>query len=200
MKKLFYPALALLMIIAFSCTKTKEDIKVELLNNFMPTTTNSFWTYTDYPQGSVYSQLVTSIDSTFGGKKYRGVANTQAGISWYRKDAGAYYNLLINGNQQIEFLYLKDNVPVGAHWDVSYTNNGNPTKLHYTIAEFDVPKTVYGFIYPHCINVNMKTYIDFGDGDTLMGNSTNLYANGVGLVYVERSYDSKTYLNSYKIN
>ncbi len=200
MKKLLFPFLAILLVISFSCKKTEEEVKVETLNNFFPATTGTFWTYTDYPKGDVYSQQVTNIDSTFNGKKYRGIVNTKSGISWYRKDGNNYYMLYVSGNQQIEHLFLKENTVVGTAWDVKFSINGIENRVRYTIVEYDVPKTVFGNIFMHCIIVQADTYVNNGNGENLMGTALNTYANKVGLAYIERSYEDKTYLNNFKIN
>jgi len=200
MKKLYFLSLSILLITALSCTKKTEDAKVELLNNFQPTTTGSSWTYTDYPEINVYSQFITGIDSTFGGKKYKEVMNTKSGLSWFRKEGSSYYTLNAIGNQKIERLYLKEDMPVGTGWEVKFTYNGFDNRLAYVVTEFDESKIVYGTIYKHCIVVRLDSYIDYGEGDTLVSRVLNTYANNVGLVYVERGDQDKTYLSDFKIN
>lgn len=200
MKNLPFLAMSILLITALSCKKTTEDTKVELLNNFQPMTSGSSWTYTDYPQTNVYSQYITGMDSTFGGKKYREMMNTQSGISWCRKEGGSYYTLYSNGNQKIELLTLKEDVPKGTGWEVDFTANGFNNRLLYVLMEYDVPKIVYGNIYKHCMNVRVESFVDFGSGDSLMSTVYYTYANKVGLIYVERGDQNKTYLSNYKIN
>jgi hypothetical protein len=187
-------------VISFSCKKTEEETKVELLNNFYPNTVGTMWTYTDYPKGDVYSQQVTGIDSTFSGKKYRGMVNTKSGLSWYRKDGNNHYMLYVSGSQQVEHLFLKENTVVGTAWDVKFTVSGIDNRVHYSIAEYDVPKIVFGNIYMHCIVVQVASYVNNGGGETLVGNAFHTYANNIGLVYIERSEQDKTYLNDFKIN
>lgn len=199
MKKLPFLALSILLITAFSCKKTTEEPKVELLNNFQPLTKGSSWTYTDYPNTNVYTQFMTGFDSTFNGKKFKEVMNTESGLSWARKDVGSYYSLHAYGNQKIELLFLKEDVPKGTGWEVSFTYNGFNNRLAYVVDEFDVPKIIYGNIYKHCIDVRLDSYVDFGQGDSLMSRVYYTYANNVGLVYVKRSDQDMTYLSTFKV-
>jgi hypothetical protein len=199
MKKSLLLALPLLLLLAYACTEKTEDKKVELLNNFQPLTSGSSWTYSDYPNVNIYTQYLTGLDSTFDGKKYREMMNTQSGISWYRKSGSSYYHLYSYGNQKIELLYLKDDGVKGTGWEVTYTSNGFDNRLAYVLMAVDVPKLVYGAIYNHCIDVRLNHYVDFGEGGTLVSQEYYTYANNIGLIFVDRGDQDKTYLSNCTI-
>jgi hypothetical protein len=189
-------------LIFFLACKKEEEAKVVLPpTNFQPISAGSVWTYAEYPVTNLYTTYCNGVDSVFNKKVYYEMFTTNSGYTWVRKENGFYYRLVPNSDTVIEFIYLKDNAPVGASWQKSYEIDGFPTTFKYLLLEYDQPRLIYGNVYDHCITIREQVYVDFGTvSDSLMSSRDYTYANDVGLVYTNMGTLGQVYLKSYNIH
>jgi hypothetical protein len=189
--------LAALPLIAADCNKETEPVAPAV--SFMPTTTNSTWTYDTKnvitsASGS-FTLKVIGKDSSISGKTYSVLSNTAGGNEYYAKIGSDYYQYanFAAANQKLELLYLKDNVNAGLSWDqtISITVPGLPTTLTGTltnkIEEKGISYTVGGKTYTNVIRVKSSigpvTIPGVPIPITPVTDINSYYAAGVGRIY-----------------
>lgn len=189
--------LAIIPLFAADCNKEVDPIAPSV--SFLPITTNSTWTYDSKNNitaatGS-FTIKVTGKDSSIAGKTYKVFSNTAGANEYYAKSASDYYqytNFAV-ANQQLELLYLKDNVNAGLSWDqtISITVPGLPTTLTGTltnkIEEKGISYTVGGKTYTNVIRVKSSigpvTIPGVPIPITPVTDINSYYAAGVGRIY-----------------
>lgn len=195
--------LLLFLFLAITVIGCKKDDKEKVYvppSNFQPVTSGCSWTYSEYPNVSVFTVSMTGIIDTISGKKYYQKYNTDEGFSWFRKDKGNYYEMRGFGNDTLELLYLKEDVPAGTTWQISHTLSGFDTRFKYTLLEYDVPKLINGYWFQRCIQTRLETFVDYGGpSDSLVSTYNYIYANDIGLAFIEKSPQELIYITEYKI-
>ncbi|MEP6584400.1 MAG: hypothetical protein ABJA90_09035 [Ginsengibacter sp.] len=147
--------------------------------DYFPTTFNSNWTYSliggtssDSVQYTVINYLPTFIGNTYSTITADLVPPTGVpDSSYYRKPGGDYYQYADYGNyvpfdQPVdgEFVFLKDNVPMGTVWQsptVSGSISGLPFSgyIKMTLLQKAVPVTIGTFNFPDVIKVQYEFFI-----------------------------------------
>lgn len=193
-----YAWLLLLTLPLLAAQCNKETTPTPAATDYQPAKAGSTWTYDtknniNSTSGS-FTLTATSKDSVFNGRTYRVVTNTAGANVYFAKSGSDYYQLAKFDalNQQLELLYLKDNLSVGASWEqnvtISIPGVGNTTvKLTNTVQANDISYTVNGKSYSKVVHVK-----------TVMGNITipglptaitpvtdinTYYAAGIGRIY-----------------
>jgi hypothetical protein len=171
-----------------ACTNDPAEPKAD----FFPTPPSASWRYVNTAIGPSLSE-VWSIDTTtfriekdtvVDGKKYALLAEAgghrKQGI---RKENGNYYCLSFNAyNRQSEYVFLKDNLPVGSSWEV-FSSDGY-YKHVFTIAAKLPEKTIRGKAYRDVIEVQEVESVKTADGEYASpGMIRHCYAKNVGEVY-----------------
>jgi hypothetical protein len=202
-----------------SCTfpVVVTDAAPPLLDDYFPRTVNSNWSYdydddlstpapTDTLLQKVISQTFASSGNTYN--IFMITDDASAGFDtagYYRRSGGDYYLFTEMGNylgldsnsQWMEFIFLKDNQPVGTAWNtnqfvLSQLGLSFTLRIAFTILQKDISVTVNGVTYPNTIIVQEK-YEQFAGGTwndmtPSVGYYKNYYAKGVGLIKWE-SFD-----------
>jgi len=185
-----------LPLLAAQCNK--ETTPAPTMSDFQPAKAGSTWTYDtknniSSATGS-FTLTATSKDSSFNGRTYRVVSSTAGANVYFAKSGSDYYQLANFEalNQQLELLYLKDNLSAGASWEQNVTITipavGSTTvKLTNTVQASNISYTVNGKAYEKVIHIK-----------TVMGNITipglplaitpvtdinTYYAAGIGRIY-----------------
>jgi hypothetical protein len=170
--------------------------------DYFPLTLNSNWTYSlvgGTSSDSVHTAVI-AYSPTFGANSYKTIAaydvpstGSAFDSAYYRKPGGDYYEYAIFSNiipfdQTIEgeFVFLKDNVPVGTTWtspDISGTISNFPVTAYIkmTILEKAVPVTIATFNFPDVIKVKYEYFIT-GDPNVLETDE-RWFAKNVGEIH-----------------
>ena len=145
----------------FSITVTGSILPpVVPVGDYFPTTTNSNWTYELDLFGDTVRYTAKATNSTIMGNTYRNFIADSGGFSdslFYRKGSGLYYEygyidylgVLDTVYNKIDFIFLKDNVPVANTWEsgevtAEYNSVVGKAKVVLTITAKDITKTING--------------------------------------------------------
>jgi hypothetical protein len=173
--------------------------------NYQPLTAGSSWTYrSDFSSfGLGIDTTITVMSaktSTISGKVYQ-QAYSHAPASPSVLDTGYYYvnshdysmlqtiSLTAGGNSieyNFDMLYLKDNLAVGATWNVTTS----ALKLNGKIVEKGISKVVAGKTYTNVIHSNIVVNINYLSTNGFVTGSMNYdmyFAQGIGTVRTEIS-------------
>jgi hypothetical protein len=173
------------------------------LGDYFPITTNSNWSYALDVTGDTVLFTVVPNDVTISGNIYRPFRITSSGSSdslFYRKGAGSYYEFgdidflgaLDSIGGYIDYIFLKDNVPVNSTWETAEVNaksGGVPgrAKLKFTIVGKDIRYTINGTQVDSIIKVQRELQFK-SNGATAFTTVSTLfpyYAKGKGLLLIE---------------
>ena len=180
---------ALLIAIVFftGCSKDDSAGGSTAAADFGPLTANSTWTYQNNP-GSSFTVTATNRDTVALGKTYRVLLNSSGSNLYLGKSGSAYYRFGSIGDlglPAVEELYLKDDQPVNATWQMTqaFTAPGIPlpltANLNYSLKEKGATRMVSGKTFNNVIKVRLDLSI-VGLGS--IGGGDFYYAEGVGLI------------------
>ncbi|MEO7316423.1 MAG: hypothetical protein ABIW47_14635 [Ginsengibacter sp.] len=169
---------------------------VSASNDYYPLTTNTNWTYSDLVIS--LKNKVTGDKKTVNGLEFNIVGTykpptaTTYDTSLVRKLNGNYYGFgnhgaMLNLDEPVygEFIFLKDNVPVGNSWNSDIFNGklaGYPVTFYYkfTILSKGVAEQVGGFDFTDIIKVKQEVFIN----TSLVTTVETWYAKNVGPVLI----------------
>ncbi len=198
--------------------------------DYFPRAIGNTWNYSSSISGisqNLTSEMVNNFTDTSGNNVYElsqsTASNGSAAVTtsgFLYKDGGNYY--AYSNETQIDYgggltatqtaiptyVILKDNVPVGTSWDVSFsqvTSFSDPSfpnvvlniNYVYEIVGVDLTKTVNGVDYSPVIDVKVT------GGDTTSGqviNANYFYALDIGLIKIEENGQDSSNLDSYTLN
>jgi uncharacterized protein YcfL len=180
MKKFF--AISILAVLLASCSDDEQPALVTNNNDYYPNTKGTSWTYsslfldtkiavtgrTKKISGNVYAQLKATFPD-FSGFSL---------ITYLRKEDGNYYYRGEGFNG--DYLFLRDNVPVGTTWTAETITEDGITENDLEIVEVDGTYSVNSFTFNNVIVVKVTSY-DNEDPEVSYA-AYNYYAKGVGLV------------------
>lgn len=203
-----------------TCSFTIDVLATPPLKDYFPRTAGSNWSYERDDNPNLDSLLVRAKPgtTTINGNPFTTFEATNdlvttpfQDIDSYRKSGGEYYNyidlqyrLFFDVSQKVDFIFLKDDQPVGHTWTTatySGTIQGMPLKVRikFTIVQKDVNSnftTSLGtFAYPNTIVVEETYEVDPGtgtfiDGTPLYGIYRDYYARNIGWVLDEHFPDA----------
>jgi hypothetical protein len=173
-----------------------------LSGDYFPTSTGSNWTYTFNLSGDTIRFTADASNTTLAGNTYRNfIALTEDSRDTllYRKSAGLYYEygnidflgVLDTVYNSIEFIFLKDNVPVAGTWEsgevsAEANNMTGTAKLRLTITEKNVTKTIGGVQVDSVIVVKREIMFKPTNGSyTVFSTMFVNYAKNKGLLLIE---------------
>lgn len=128
--------------------------------DYFPTGDSSNWTYElnsrEASSGDTARITVSKTDTTIAGNTYRTfVYSPDENESYFRKGGGLYYEysdlddeaLFDTVNNKVDYIFLKDNVPVGSTWESPEVNATLATlpgkaKIKFTIEGKDIQTTI----------------------------------------------------------
>lgn len=171
-------------------------------SDYFPTTLNSNWTYSYLPGAAEDTIRVMSFNktATINAKTYRYFVNDYGDSSLHVRSGNDYYEAgyfdfyplidpIIDSIGPVEFIFLKDNVPVANSWETAEgvaKENGNlgVAKARFTIMQKDISYTAQGNLFTNVIAVKREVMFK-KNGDpsfTTLAEATSYYAKGVGLI------------------
>lgn len=171
--------------------------------DYFPTTTASNWSYTLDITADTVLFSVLPTNRTISANVYRIFKvddGTQSDSLFYRKGSGLYYeygDIDFLGTfdtvyNDIDYIFLKDNVAVGATWEtpeVTAELNGvqGKAKASFTIIGKNIQKTINGIVVDSVINVKRDMLFKPNGATTFTTASTfnAFYANRKGLLLIE---------------
>jgi hypothetical protein len=126
---------------SFTC-----NVNAGVVLDYFPTTTNSNWSYQNVDASGTIVDTAYAIclanNLSANGNSYRILRNNDGTSGYFRKASGNYYqyedsvrDIFTNPVPGIEFIILKDNVPVNTTWEsavVSGSIMGIPTNIKYS--------------------------------------------------------------------
>jgi hypothetical protein len=195
-----------------TCNFTVEVTTVSTMDYF-PRTASSNWSYqyNDNPNDSLFIRSKNGT-VTLGGNVYNvfeatddAVGTGFADFGNYRKagsdyhtyfDAAGYFGL--DAEQNIDYIFLKDNIAAGAGWQTAAINGaigGTPISIRivFTIEQKDATISVGGVDYPNTIVVVEKYQVfdgaNWADATPFVGYYKSYYARDIGLIKQDHYYE-----------
>jgi hypothetical protein len=176
--------------------------------DYFPTTANSNWSYefNGDPTDTLYRKAISTTKTAIGNTYniFMETDDASQGFDssgYYRKSNGSYYEYIDAGDELgldssvwIEYIFLKDNVPVNTSWTsptINGTIQGSAIILRdkFTILQTGVAVTVQGKSYPNTIVVEQRVEQSAGgiwvDVSAATGTLKIYYAKGVGMIKQE---------------
>lgn len=216
-----------LSLLIISCQPEYNPGPIDPPVTYMPATAGSTWNYeliNNIPPATTTPFILTSTtsDSAINGKSYRVFTNSISANEYYNVTGNEYYNFrnlpAALGSSSVEYLYLKDNVDVGASWSQTYPVMVSGVSLNATltntIAEKGVSKTVNGATYNDVIHITTTVGVSIGGvplpADAITSDIQSYYAARIGMIQsinnikldyggYKDSTNQQTNLNSYDI-
>lgn len=190
----------LICLLGVSCKKETNPVSDTQPKDYYPLTANSTWTYRveNNPDLDSFS-VKCDAEEVFNGKTYRKLVNRYYPGGWvgtgYGRKSGSEYLGLYDKEEDIEFPFLKDNIPVNTSWNFEYTNqaDANTTrtqKTKYTFKEKLPSFNVGDLSFTDVIKVSFNdttTYMFQGGQSTFISEGDSYYANHVGLIKAVRT-------------
>ncbi len=123
-KSLFICTILFIALSAGNCKKPSTPDPGTPASTYQPTTAGSEWNYTTTgttasgPVNTTFKLTATSKDSVSNGKTFRVFTNTAGANEYYVKVGNEYSRIssLASLTNQVELLYLKDNLNAGGSW------------------------------------------------------------------------------------
>jgi hypothetical protein len=176
--------------------------------DYFPTTTNSNWSYEfdNDPNDTLLRKVISPTKSALGNTYNIFMATDDVSFGfdssgYYRKANGNYYEFIdaagelgLDNSVWIEYIFLKDNVPVNTSWTTPTINGliqGSSIILRnkFTILQKDVTVTVHGISYSNTIVVEQRVEQSTGtmwvDVSAAIGVLKTYYAKGIGMIKQE---------------
>ncbi|MEP6614961.1 MAG: hypothetical protein ABJA57_00210 [Ginsengibacter sp.] len=170
--------------------------------DYFPTTANSNWKYSLIGGGTADSLFikVMTYSPTIAGNDYKSLnansipPNAVSDTQYYRKAGADYFQYIdfstvlpFDGPVLGEYIFLKDDVPMGTTWqssDFSGFVSTVPVTLNIkmTILEKSVPVTIGSKNFADVIKVKYEYFVSL-DPTTPVGTEERWFARGVGLIH-----------------
>ncbi|MBP6687873.1 MAG: hypothetical protein KA160_08445, partial [Lacibacter sp.] len=123
-KTLFICTILFILLSAGNCKKPGTSGPAAPVTTYQPETSGSEWNYTTTgttasgPVNTSYKLTATSKDSVASGKTYSVFTNSAGANEYYSKNGNEYSRIssLASLTNQVELLYLKDNLTADASW------------------------------------------------------------------------------------
>src|SRR3569623_1347640 len=182
-----------------ACSKNKSNQTPSTSNAYINTNAGSSWTYheTDSsaatPSNSDYTITSTSNDTTLNGRTYQ-IYNYSYGGNKYISHTGTdYYEYdsipVAGGANNIDRLYLKDNVSVGTTWSQSVNLNipnapvsSVPVTLNNKVVEKGISRTINGTTYTNVIHVSSTLSSSLIPSNAFSSSLDGYYAPNYGMI------------------
>jgi hypothetical protein len=173
--------LALLIVTLASCEK--EEVSMQPPSgDYYPSKIGNTWEYefthtSRWDTGVYVSKQQALQDTVYEGKRY-----VYFGLQLIRKENGNYYRRTNFYGVGEEYIFLKDNLPVGGTW----THSSHPEhKAEFTIVAIHPVITMKGKKYKDVIEVQKQDFhiYDAEAGFTLTQTLTTYYARNIGEIY-----------------
>lgn len=215
-KTLFICTILFIVLTAGNCKKPSTPDPTPA-STYQPTTTGSEWNYTTTgttASGSAngtYTLKATSKDSISNGKTFRVFTNSAGANEYYVKVGNDYSRIssLASLTNQVELLYLKDNLSAGASWSETknVTVSGNPATVNvtYTIVGNKFDTSFNGNTFKDCIRIKVNPDIGFpfqqNDIWYLFAKNVGMIANKVRVKFdlLAVNVDTQTKLETFVI-
>jgi hypothetical protein len=195
-KTLFICTVLFIILSAGNCKKPGTPGPGTPASTYQPTTAGSEWDY--ITTGSTasnpfintsYKLTATSKDSSSAsGKTYRVFTNSAGANEYYVKVGNDYSRIssLASLTNQVELLYLKENLSVGATWSETknVTITGAPfavdVDMVYSVVKNNFDTSFNGNDFKNCIRIKVTPTVTFPTIDE--NNITYLFAKNVGMI------------------
>lgn len=191
-KALCICAILFIVLSAGNCKKPSNPDSGTSGATYQPTTTGSEWNYTTTgttasgPVNSSFKLTATSKDSVANGKTYRVFSNSAGANEYYVKVGNDYSRISVfpGLEQQIELLYLKDNLSAGGSWsetkNVSVQSTVVPVNITYTVIGSKFDTSFAGNDFKEVVRIKVTPAIT---GLTFQENNiTYIFAKNVGMI------------------
>ncbi len=192
-KTLFICTILFIVLSAGNCKKPSTPDPGTPASTYQPTTTGSEWNYTTTgttasgPVNTTFKLTATSKDSVSNGKTFRVFSNSSGANEYYVKVGNDYSRISVfpGLEQQIELLYLKDNLSAGGSWsetkNVVVQGTTVPVNVTYTIIGSKFDTSFSGSDFKEVIRIKVTPAIT---GLTFQENNvTYLFAKNVGMIF-----------------
>ena len=211
-KSLFICTILFIVLSAGNCKKPGNDNLPAPENSYQPVTVGSEWNYTvTGSNAGTFKVTMLNKDTTVNGKAYKVASNSAGSNEYYHKSGGDYFRytkVAELNNQEVELLYLTDNVNVGTTWtETEYaTIHGIPVtvQLAFTVSEKGISFVVNGVTFTDVIKVTVVPTFPVPSTSDLQ----YYYAKNIGLIYSKTNLsiplasinsNSETKLGAYSI-
>jgi hypothetical protein len=222
-KSLLICTILFIVLSAGNCKKPGNDNPPAAANTYQPLTVGSEWNYTvTGSNAGTFKVTILNRDTTINGKVFSIASNSAGPNEYYAKFSSDYlrFNRFPElNNQQVELLYLKDNLAKGQTRTETETINVNITGLGlvpvtatlvFTIAEKGIDHVVNGVMFKDVIKVTVvPSFTAFGAAVPVDSYDLQyFYSKNVGLIYSKTSIvinfasinsSSETKLGAYSI-
>jgi hypothetical protein len=191
-KTLLICTILFIVLSAGNCKKPSTPDPGTPASTYQPTTTGSEWNYTTTgttasgPVNTNFKLTATAKDTSASGKTYRVFTNSAGANEYYIKIGNDYSRISVfpGLEQQVELLYLKDNLAAGGSWsetkNVSVQSTTVPVNVTYTVMGSKFDTSFSGTDFKEVIRIKVTPAIT---GLTFQENTiTYLFAKNVGLI------------------
>jgi len=188
--------------------------------DYFPTSDSSNWTYqSDLSTSDSIHTAVSNTDATIEGNTYRTFISDHSGsfdTSYFRKGDGEYHTydylhkdaLYDTIQNKVDYIFLKDNVPVGSTWEspeVDAIRKSVPgkAKIVFTIEGKDIQATIGNTTLDSVIEVKQEYMFQPSSTGVYETIATGnfYYAKNIGFIKAELSdpLPSTLYISRWKI-
>jgi hypothetical protein len=198
MQKTFLICATLFVVLCSGNCKKNTPPSAGDLGDYQPLTAGSEWNYTvtGGAAAGTYKLTVLNRDSSVNGRSFRVFSNSAGPNEYYNKTGSDYFRFTAPAelnNQQIELLYLKDNLDKGQTWAETKTVRINfsgtlvnvTAQFTYTIADKGIEHVVNGVTFKDVIRVTVVPVFSAFGSNIPVDPSTSiqyLYARKVGMI------------------
>lgn len=199
MKKIIY-LLGLSVFIFSSCKKSSDTAVVE---NYLPTSVGSNWTYKVTTAGTAVSTVkytVSNRDTVANARTYAVLTGSNGSSLYNAKIGSDYYTFRAVAGQGLELLYLKDDKDINGTWNTSQTLTGLTglpggitsanLNIAYVIKEKGTTRTVSGTSYTNVVKVEATLNAAVAILTLPLGTAEFYFSKNIGLI------ESKILLNN----
>jgi hypothetical protein len=193
-KTLLICAVLFVILSAGNCNKPSTPDPGTPASTYQPTTTGSEWNYTTTgttasgPVNTTFKLTATSKDSLSNGKTFRVFTNSSGANEYYVKVGNDYSRIssLASLTNQVELLYLKENLIEGATWSEvkNVLITGAPVAIDvnmvYSVVKGKFDTSFGGSDFKDCIRIKVTPTVAFPTIDS--NNITYLFAKNVGMI------------------
>jgi hypothetical protein len=196
-KTILICATLFIVLCSGNCKKNGTNPPAADQGDYQPLTPGSEWNYTVTGGASAgsYKLTVLNRDSSVNGRSFRVFSNTAGSNEYYNKTGSDYFRFAAPAelnNQQIELLYLKDNLAKGQTWAETKTVRINfsgtlvnvTAQFTYTVADKGIEHVVNGVTFKDVIKLTVvPVFTAFGSNIPIQSSSIQyFYARKVGLI------------------
>lgn len=186
-KSLFICTILFIVLSAGNCKKPGNDNPPAAGSTYQPLTVGSEWNYTVTGNNAgTFKITMLNKDTMVNGKSYKVASNSAGSNEYYHKSGGDYFRfnkVAELNNQEVELLYLKDNVNAGTSWTETETatiqNITVTVQLAFTVSEKGISYVVNGVTFNDVIKITVVPTFPVPSTSDLQ----YYYAKNVGLIY-----------------